>query len=52
MLFNEESLVQAVETMFLDDFARSTPARAVDFDNRPWWFRLAARTSRLMAPIQ
>lgn len=52
MLFAEPSLVSEVEQMFLTDFAASTPARAVDFTESPWWFRLAARTSRLMAPVQ
>jgi cardiolipin synthase len=52
MLFSEPSTVDAVEKMFLADFARSTRARAADYTGRPWWFRFAARTSRLMAPIQ
>jgi len=52
MLFSEPSFVQDVEKMFLADFARSTRAAAVEYAARPWWFRLAARTSRLMAPVQ
>jgi cardiolipin synthase len=52
MLFAEPSFVLDVEKMFTADFARSTPAAAADFTARPWWFRLAARTSRLMAPVQ
>jgi cardiolipin synthase len=52
LLFAEPSAVRAAETMFAADFARSTRATAGDFTDRPWWFRLAARTSRLMAPIQ
>jgi cardiolipin synthase len=38
--------------MFLDDFSRSREVRAADFTSKPWWFRLAARTCRLMAPVQ
>jgi cardiolipin synthase len=38
--------------MFLADFTRSKPAYATEFTQRPLWFRLAARTSRLMAPVQ
>lgn len=52
MLFSEPSLVQEVEKMFAADFARSTRATSADFTSRPWWFRLAASTSRLMAPVQ
>ena len=52
MLFAEPSMVQDVEKMFLADFALSTRAKATDFTARPWWFRFAARTSRLMAPVQ
>ena len=44
--------VQDVERMFTTDFARSSRAAATDYTARPWWFRLAARTSRLMAPVQ
>jgi cardiolipin synthase len=52
LLFAEPSTVHAAEAMFAADFARSTRAAATDFTDRPWWFRLAARTSRLMAPVQ
>ena len=52
LLFAEASTVRAAEAMVTADFARSTRAAATDFTARPWWFRLAARTSRLMAPVQ
>jgi cardiolipin synthase len=52
VLFSEPSTLHAAEAMFAADFARSTRATAADFTARPWWFRLAARTSRLMAPVQ
>jgi cardiolipin synthase len=52
LLFAEPSTVRDVEAMFLADFARSTRATAADFTERPWWFRFAARASRLMAPVQ
>jgi cardiolipin synthase len=52
LLFAEPSTVHTAEAMFAADFARSTRATAADFTARPWWFRLAARTSRLMAPVQ
>ena len=52
LLFAEARTVKAVEEMFEADFARSTRATAGDFANRSWWFRFAARASRLMAPVQ
>lgn len=52
LLFSEPATVAAAEHMFLADFARSSPATAADYLAKPWWFRLAARTSRLMAPVQ
>ena len=52
LLFAEPDTVAAAEAMFLADFARSRRASAADFTARPWWFRLAARTCRLMAPVQ
>ena len=52
LLFAEPATVHAAEQMFAADFARSTRATAADFTERSWWFRFAARTSRLMAPVQ
>ncbi len=52
LLFAEASVVHDMEAMFAADFARSVRATAADYTERPWWFRLAARTSRLMAPVQ
>jgi cardiolipin synthase len=52
LLFAEPSVVREAEAMFLSDFAKSTRAKATDYTGRPWYFRLAARTSWLMAPIQ
>jgi len=52
LLFAEPATVRDAEAMFAADFARSTRATADDFTARSWWFRLAAHTARLMAPIQ
>ncbi|HET6407812.1 MAG TPA: cardiolipin synthase [Chthoniobacteraceae bacterium] len=52
ILFTEPAAVHSVESMFIADFSRSRRAAPTDFTARPWWFRLAARTSRLMAPVQ
>jgi cardiolipin synthase len=52
LLFSEPSALEQIESMFADDFSRSTLATASDFTGAGWWFRLAARSSRLMAPVQ
>jgi cardiolipin synthase len=52
LLFAEPATVAAAEAMFLADFSRSREAHAADYTSQPWWFRLAARTCRLMAPVQ
>jgi cardiolipin synthase len=52
LLFSEPAVVREAEAMFAADFSRSKRTTAADFTERPWWFRFAARTSRLMAPIQ
>ena len=52
LLFAEPKTVKSVEEMFESDFSRSTRATAADFSGRSWWFRLAARASRLRAPVQ
>ncbi len=44
--------VSWLEEMFTADFDRSSRALAREFTDRPWWFRLADRTARLMAPVQ
>ena len=48
---DESKFIQAVEKMLEKDLENS---RLVDFskyDQKPFWFKLAARASRLMAPI-
>jgi cardiolipin synthase A/B len=41
-----------VEAMLEKDFARSRAMDAGEYRARPFWFRLAARVARLMAPVQ
>jgi cardiolipin synthase len=38
--------------MLQEDFAGCRRVDAGDYYRRPFWFKLAVRTSRLMAPIQ
>jgi hypothetical protein len=37
--------------MFEADFARSRKMHAGEYDEKPAWFRLAVRLSRLAAPV-
>ena len=41
-----------VESMLNADLAQSSPVKISDYASRPWWYRLACRLARLMAPIQ
>jgi hypothetical protein len=41
-----------VEQMLLADLDRSVEMQPGDYENKPYWFRLMVRFSRLTAPIQ
>ena len=51
-LFIDRPFAENVEKMMEDDFANCTQVSAADYTSRPFWFRLAVRVSRLLAPIQ
>ena len=40
-----------VERMFQNDFSASRLMAQDEYDNKPYWFKLAVRTARLAAPI-
>jgi cardiolipin synthase len=40
-----------VKAMFEADFARAREMSTADYDDRPFWFKLAVRLARLSAPI-
>jgi cardiolipin synthase len=40
-----------VETMFISDFADSTQMEHLVFDGKTYWYRLAAKTANLAAPM-
>ena len=40
-----------VERMFEEDFARARAMHTAEYDDKPAWFRLAVRVSRLAAPV-
>lgn len=46
------SFARRMEAMFEADFARSEEVGVRSLEERPWWFELAAKASRLMAPVQ
>lgn len=43
--------VRAVDTMLTDDFSRSRPVSMDEYTRRSFFFKLAARSARLLAPI-
>ncbi len=48
----DPEFAREVETMFLEDFADSRLSSAREIEERSFFFRLAVRMARLMAPIQ
>ncbi len=43
--------VQSVEKMMTDDFSVSRKVKLSEYDHKSFWFKLAARISRLLAPV-
>jgi cardiolipin synthase len=52
IVVDDRSFASQVEEMLDRDFAKSTLAEPEDLANRSFWFRLAVRVARLMAPLQ
>jgi len=48
----DSAFAVGVEKMFLDDFARSREMVPADYEERPFWFKLAVQLARLTAPVQ
>lgn len=48
----DETFAREVEAMFLEDFSLSRLSSAAELDERSFFFRLAVRVARLLAPIQ
>jgi len=44
-------LAKNVEQMFENDFSSSRLMQRNEYDNKPFWFKLAVRTARLTAPV-
>ena len=47
----EQEFAQAVQTMFENDFANSRRMRTGEFDEKNYFFRVAARLARLASPV-
>jgi cardiolipin synthase len=52
LVFADKSFAASVCEMLENDFAVCRQAKAEDAAARPFWFRIAVRIARLMAPIQ
>jgi cardiolipin synthase A/B len=48
----DAAFVEEVAHMLEIDFEHSEAVKVSDFTKRPFWFRLACRAARLMAPVQ
>ncbi len=47
----DQGFADNVEKMFNDDFSKSRLMEAGEYDDKPFWFKLAVRVARLSAPI-
>jgi cardiolipin synthase len=45
------SFIKKIEDMLNDDFSRSRPVELTDYTQRSFFFKLAVRSARLLAPI-
>lgn len=52
MAFDDEEMAGRVEEMLIEDFSHSTEASTRDLEMKGFWFKLASKTARLMAPLQ
>ena len=50
-LLADPGFISQVEQMFLNDFERSILVGPGEYTDRPFWFRLAVKVSRLASPI-
>jgi cardiolipin synthase len=51
LLNYDAGFIQEVETMLRNDLAHCREVRLEEYTQRPFWFRLAVRFSRLLSPI-
>jgi cardiolipin synthase len=47
----DSDFIKEVEDMLSDDFSRSRPVTMADYTQKSFFFKLAVRSARLLAPI-
>ncbi|MCD6176437.1 MAG: cardiolipin synthase, partial [Candidatus Cloacimonetes bacterium] len=52
ILFSSNEFAGKVEEMMIEDFANSFQITEEDYTKKPFWYKLAVKIARLMAPIQ
>jgi cardiolipin synthase len=51
LLNYDSSVIKEVEDMLNEDFSRSRPVELTDYTQRSFFFKLAVRSAKLLAPI-
>ena len=52
ILFSSIAFAKKVEDMMIEDFANSFQITEEDYTKKPFWYKLAVKVARLLAPIQ
>jgi cardiolipin synthase len=52
MLISDKDFAKTVEDMMHHDLENSFRVGAADYSKKPFWFKLAVKVSRLLAPLQ
>jgi cardiolipin synthase len=52
MVSVDKDFAAEAAAMLEEDFTHCRQVHAGDYDDRPFWFKVAVQTSRLLAPIQ
>jgi cardiolipin synthase len=52
ILFSNKEFAKNVEDMMKEDFSNSFQITEEDYTKKPFWYKLAIKVARLLAPIQ
>jgi cardiolipin synthase len=52
VLVSDQTFARQVKAMLAQDFANSQRVDLADYRRRPWWFKAAVRSARLLSPVQ
>lgn len=52
ILFSSKKFADKVEDMMIEDFSNSFQITEEDYTKKPFWYKLAVKVARLLAPIQ